>query len=69
MSGENKINCFKCEFFFITWERERGRGCKAFKIKSKEMPSSMVYRASGTACLKYKPKVIIPRSTISDTTA
>ncbi|RJQ21046.1 MAG: uracil-DNA glycosylase [Nitrospiraceae bacterium] len=53
---EDTINCFKCGYFYITWNEKFPRGCKAMGFKSKEMPSAVVYESSGTQCLKFKLK-------------
>ncbi|MEK7773175.1 MAG: uracil-DNA glycosylase [Deltaproteobacteria bacterium] len=45
-----RINCFKCEYFYITWERYFQRGCRAHGIKTMDMPSAAVFRISGLEC-------------------
>lgn len=50
------IDCFKCRYFFITWDENQPRGCKAFGFKTKQMPSAVVLESSGQACLKFTPK-------------
>jgi len=57
MAGNNdRINCFRCIYFYVTWDKKHGRGCRAFGFKSKDMPSAVVYRSSGEPCLKFNPK-------------
>jgi len=51
-----KIDCFKCRHFFVTWDRKFPRGCRALGFKSKEMPSKTVFQASGMQCLKFERK-------------
>ena len=51
-----KIDCRKCVHFHITWEDSLPFGCRAFGIKSRQIPSMVVSRHSGTMCLLYKPK-------------
>jgi hypothetical protein len=51
-----KVDCFKCQHFFVTWDKNFPRGCHALGFKSREMPSHMVFRASGMKCLKYEKK-------------
>jgi hypothetical protein len=53
---EEKIDCFKCRHFFITWDKNFPRGCRALGFKSREIPSSMVFQASGKECLKFEKK-------------
>lgn len=53
---KNKINCFDCAYFFITWNEKFPRGCRAMNFKSKEMPSATVFRSSGMECQRFTPK-------------
>jgi hypothetical protein len=55
MQGK-KINCFKCRYFVITWQRERAYACRAMGFKSRQMPSMVVWRSSGEACMLFSPK-------------
>ncbi len=50
------VDCRKCIFFKITWEKDRPYACKAFGFKSKGLPSIEVIFADGKSCLKYMPK-------------
>ncbi|MCX5909229.1 MAG: uracil-DNA glycosylase [Deltaproteobacteria bacterium] len=54
--SRGKIYCFKCQHFYITWDKSFPRGCKAMGFKSKKMPSIVVYEASGTVCLRFSKK-------------
>ncbi|MCL0033907.1 hypothetical protein M1M94_00210 [Thermodesulfovibrionales bacterium] len=51
-----KIDCFKCKHFYITWDKNFPYGCKAMGFKSRHMPSWEVHQASGMSCLKYSKK-------------
>ncbi len=51
-----KIICQKCKFYFVTWEKHKPHGCKAFKFKSKQLPSMAVMQSSGMPCTIYQPK-------------
>jgi len=53
---EKKINCFNCIYFYITWDEKFPRGCKAMGFKSREMPSAVVSKSSGSECLKFRKK-------------
>ncbi|MDE3840376.1 uracil-DNA glycosylase [Bacillus methanolicus] len=53
---KRKINCVKCSHFYVTWDPNFPRGCKAFQFKTRNLPSVEVFRASGRACLKYERK-------------
>ena len=52
----NKVDCFKCVYFQITWDKLKPYGCKAIGFKSKIFPSLYVFRTSGKKCLLFKPK-------------
>jgi len=56
MGNDKTPNCFKCEFFFITWDAHFSRGCNAYEFKSKELPSSTVLKSTGKPCLFFKEK-------------
>ncbi len=53
---KEKINCFNCTHFFITWDDTFPRGCKAMDFKSRKMPSVAVFDASGMTCKRFKAK-------------
>ncbi|WP_321323740.1 uracil-DNA glycosylase [Thiomicrorhabdus sp.] len=56
MKKTNQIDCFKCQYFYITWDTHAPRGCKAFGFKTKRIPSHVVFETSGEECLKFCPK-------------
>lgn len=47
-------DCLKCEYFYVTWDPAFPRGCRVFEIKSKQMPSYEVKKATGMHCPSYK---------------
>lgn len=51
-----RINCRKCQFYFVTWEKEKPHGCKAFGFKSAQIPSIVVFQSSGVDCHLFKQK-------------
>lgn len=53
---KDKIDCFQCRHFFVTWDKEFPRGCRALGFKSKEMPHLLVVQSSGMKCLKFEKK-------------
>lgn len=55
-SDDKRIDCFQCQHFFITWDANQPRGCKAFGFKTKQLPSVVVLESSGEPCLKFFPK-------------
>ena len=51
-----RINCRRCEFYFVTWEKNKPHGCKAYGFKSQQIPSLVVFQSSGTDCSLFKQK-------------
>lgn len=49
-------NCMKCEYYYVTWDPKRPRGCKYFGFKSYIMPSAVVFKSSGSPCKAFKLK-------------
>ncbi|MBA3010214.1 MAG: uracil-DNA glycosylase [Desulfobacula sp.] len=56
MKPADKINCFKCKFFYVTWEPQHPNGCKAMGFKSKLLPSITVFQSSGKPCQLFSEK-------------
>lgn len=56
-----RIDCFKCKFFYVTWDNRYPKGCKAFQFKTAGLPSVEVLRASGQPCLRFEKKNNGPR--------
>ncbi|WP_029407700.1 hypothetical protein [Thiomicrorhabdus sp. Milos-T2] len=56
MKKTNPIDCFSCKHFYVTWDANNPRGCKAFGFKTRRLPSDVVLETSGDDCLKYSPK-------------
>jgi hypothetical protein len=55
-SGKERIDCFECKYFYVTWDQKHPRGCRAMGFKSREMPSAAVFKSSGMKCLRFEPK-------------
>lgn len=53
---ETNVNCRNCEYYYITWENKFPFGCKLFGIKSKQIPSVVVYQSSGKKCEGFEEK-------------
>jgi hypothetical protein len=53
---EEKVDCFQCKHFFVTWDKAFPRGCGALGFKSREMPYQMVRQTSGMSCLRFERK-------------
>jgi len=58
VDGKNveKINCFQCVYFAVTWEPAFPKTCRLFGFKSVAMPSATVYETTGTACMGFVKK-------------
>ena len=55
--SQQRIQCQKCIYYFVTWQPDRPHGCKAFNFKSKILPAMAVKQSSGSDCELYKQKV------------
>ncbi len=53
---QNVIDCHKCEYYYVTWDKHFPHGCKAMKFKSKQLPSVVVLTSSQTDCLLFQEK-------------
>jgi hypothetical protein len=49
-------NCLKCTYFKITWDPAFPRSCAVFGIKSANMPTNEVFKATGRHCPAFKLK-------------
>ncbi|OUM97504.1 MAG: uracil-DNA glycosylase [Thermobacillus sp. ZCTH02-B1] len=56
MSTDRRVNCFRCRHYYVTWDPDFPRGCKAYEFKTHQMPSVVVFSSSGRPCLKFEPK-------------
>ncbi len=52
----NKIICQKCKYYYVTWEKNKPHGCKAYGFKSASIPSLVVKQSSGIQCSFYEIK-------------
>ncbi|APH03319.1 uracil-DNA glycosylase [Bacillus weihaiensis] len=52
------INCIKCKYFYVTWDKKFPNGCRAYGFKSASRPSIMVKKSSGLTCMKYENKQV-----------
>jgi hypothetical protein len=55
---KKRINCLKCENFYVTWEKKFPNGCRAYGFKTKHMPSMDVLSSSGVECQLFKEKAV-----------
>jgi hypothetical protein len=54
---EKEVNCIKCQYYYITWDKNFPKGCRYFGFKGKIMPSRMVKEASGEECKGFLQKI------------
>lgn len=52
-------DCLSCVHFAVTWDPSFPRSCRMFGIKSRQLPSIVVFRATGRRCPSWKrsPKI------------
>ncbi|HIJ58989.1 MAG TPA: uracil-DNA glycosylase [Nitrospirae bacterium] len=55
-----KIDCFKCIYFFITYDANFPYGCKLMGFKSKKLPCKEVFTTSGEECKGFQEKTVNP---------
>ncbi|HAY34277.1 MAG TPA: uracil-DNA glycosylase [Bacteroidetes bacterium] len=55
-SDKKRIDCRKCIYFHITWDKSFPYGCKSYGFKSKILPSLEIIKVSGIPCLKFEKK-------------
>lgn len=52
-----KPNCRECKHFFVTFNPDMPRGCRAYGIKTASVPSMVVKNANGGAdCIGFEAK-------------
>ena len=58
MDKENveRIDCFKCKHFAVSWNPSFPRACKLFGFKTAQMPSVAVLTSSGEPCEGFERK-------------
>ncbi len=56
MSVNKRVNCQKCKHFYVTWDKRYPRGCKAYGIKTRYIPSVIVFKSTGIRCVCYQQK-------------
>ncbi len=49
-------DCLHCRHYFVTWEADKPRGCRAYEFKAAELPSEVVREASGQPCQLFERK-------------
>jgi len=51
-----KINCQKCIYFYVTWDPSFPKGCKLYGFKSMNLPCILVKQSTGLPCGKFTPR-------------
>ena len=63
------IDCRKCLYYYLTWDKRAPHGCRAFGFKGRILPSRTVRQsAAGLDCMFYRkrpPRPQAGRDTIS----
>jgi hypothetical protein len=49
-------DCLKCAYFKVSWDPAFPRSCAVFGIKSRNIPSIEVFRATGSHCPSFRVK-------------
>ena len=50
------IDCHRCKYYYVTWDKNFPYGCKAMRFKSKQLPSIQVLVSSQRECLLFSKK-------------
>jgi len=53
---KKRIICQRCKYYYVTWEKSKPHGCRAYGFKSDKIPSVVVKQSSGTDCNFYEDK-------------
>lgn len=56
MPTDYRRNCYRCQFFYVTWDDQHPNGCRALGFKTKRLPSMVVFQSSGNPCEYFKEK-------------
>ena len=52
---ERAPNCLQCRHFIVTWDARFPRGCRVFGVKSRKLPSLVVFENTGRHCPTFEP--------------
>ena len=50
------VNCYNCEYLFITHDKNKRYGCKKFGFKGPHFPSISVFTTTGMKCAYFTLK-------------
>jgi len=54
----NKVDCYKCVHFAVSWDPKFPRSCKLFGFKTTQLPSIRVFESSGERCAGFQRKTV-----------
>ncbi len=49
-------SCLHCKHYYVTWDPQAPRGCKAYNFKSSQVPSVVIKTESKKDCYLFDPK-------------
>ena len=53
---EKRVNCLKCKHYFSTYDPLTPRGCNLYGFRSKDFPSTVVKKESGSECQAFEQR-------------
>ncbi len=54
--SEGAPNCWKCQYFAVSWDPGMPYSCRLMGFKSRVLPAIEVLRADGSRCRGFLPK-------------
>ena len=54
--GGQKADCSTCAHYYVTWDTNFPKGCRALGFKSRTSPGCVVYESSGMECQLFEPR-------------
>ena len=52
-----RINCRRCQHYFVTWKPKQTHGCKEYGFKSPQIKSLVDFQSRGSDCTMFALKV------------
>ncbi|HEB88023.1 MAG TPA: uracil-DNA glycosylase [Deltaproteobacteria bacterium] len=53
---DDRPDCLHCIHYFVTWQADQPRGCRAYEFRSARLPSDVVLESSGETCRFFQRK-------------
>ncbi len=57
MKNKKLVVCKGCQYFYVTYKKERPWGCKKFGFISKYLPAREVFSTTGIECAYRSEKI------------